>query len=109
MTASPTQTGTRIRMVHSFEQLSGCVHQALQACHCTTRLARTVNLANPQTQAQTQDALKRRQQESSQRFLDAAFPFLSAQQTLMVLLPDYFQVDCAAQDLTCPLQCRPAT
>ncbi len=43
-------------------------------------LARTVNLASPQTQVQAQEALKRRQEESNQRVLDAASPYLSARQ-----------------------------
>lgn len=43
-------------------------------------LGRSVDVANPLSRSQAQEALTRRQEEGSQRVLDAASPYLSAQQ-----------------------------
>lgn len=52
--------------------------------HDIIELARTVDLANPQTQMDAQYALKRRQEASNQRVFDALYSVLSAQQMYLL-------------------------
>jgi hypothetical protein len=57
-------------------------------------LARKVDLSFPQTQLDAQAALKKRQEESNQRVLDAVYPVLGAQQ--MFLLRGHMEQQAAA-------------